>query len=595
MKHCHLYTLLLTAVLLTAGCKKGFLDQVPDDRITIDEVFSKRKSLEQYLANIYDRIRDESNQWSSNPWLGCSDEADMTWARGGYNSYFMNIGSWDPTSGFYDFWTHYYQGIRSASYFLENADKCQEILALPEGNALLTKYKAEARLLRAYFYFCLLRQYGPVPLLGEKTLPPDVPFEETQIPRNSYDECVGFISTELDKAGADLPLQQTDVVEYGRATKAFAMAIKSRLWLYAASPLVNGNTAYAGFKNLDGKPLISQQADVAKWQNAAAAAKAVIDLGIFNLLKKNDASGNFDPFISCRDVLLDPWNKETIFARGGNDVYQWEVHCSPRFAGGWSGVAATQQIVDAFYMANGKMINEAGSGYVEEGFSTTDTKYTKAGTYNMYVNREPRFYVCITYNGMTWFNTSEGTKTVELYNTGNTGKQGSYDYSRTGYLVRKNYHPNTYPRQGRSVARPLVLFRLGEIYLNYAEALNEAQPGHPDILTYVNAIRERAGIPGLPAGLTQEEMRTRIRQERRIELAFEYHRYFDTRRWNIALQTDGGPFYGMNVDAGNSVQDLSFYKRTVFETRVFAQQHYFFPIPQFDIDRNKKLVQNPGW
>src|SRR5690242_10563084 len=102
MKHCHLYTLLLTAVLLTAGCKKGFLDQVPDDRITIDEVFSKRKSLEQYLANIYDRIRDESNQWSSNPWLGCSDEADMTWARGGYNSYFMNIGSWDPTSGFYD-------------------------------------------------------------------------------------------------------------------------------------------------------------------------------------------------------------------------------------------------------------------------------------------------------------------------------------------------------------------------------------------------------------------------------------------------------------------------------------------------------------
>lgn len=595
MKHYLIYTLLLALVLLMPGCRKGFLDQVPDDRITIDEVFSKRRGLEQYLANIYDRIRDESNQWEANPWLGCSDEADMTWARNGYNSYFMNIGSWDPTSGFYDFWGHYFQGIRSASYFMENADKCQEILALPEGDNLLRKYKAEARLLRAYFYFCLLRQYGPVPLLGEKTLPPDVPFEETQIPRNSYDECVAFITSELDRAGADLPLQQTDLVEYGRVTKAFALAIKSRLLLYAASPLVNGNADYAEFKNQDGKQLISQQADIAKWQKAADAAKAVIDLGIFNLLKKNDASGNFDPFLSCRDILLDPWNRETIYARPGNDVYSWEVHCSPRFAGGWCGVAATQQIVDAFHMANGKMISEAGSGYVEDGFSAADTKYTTAGTYNMYVNREPRFYVSITYNGMTWFNTSEGVKKVELYNTGNTGKKGSYDYSRTGYIIRKNYHPNTYPRQNRSVARPLVLFRLGEIYLNYAEALNEAQPGHPDILAYVNMIRERAGIPGLPAGLTQDEMRMRIRQERRVELAFEYHRYFDTRRWKVALQTDGGSFYGMNVDAGTSLEDVSFYKRTVFETRIFERKHYFFPIPQFDIDRNKKLVQNPGW
>lgn len=595
MKQYFIYTLLLVVQFLAPGCKRGFLDQVPDDRITIDEVFSKRRSTEQYLANIYDRIRDESNQWEGNPWLGCSDEADMTWARNGYNSYFINIGSWDPTSGFYDFWTHYYQGIRSTSYFIENADKCQEILALPDGGALLKKYKAEARLLRAYFYFCLLRQYGPIPLLGENTLPADVPFEQTQIPRNSYDECVDFILGELDKASPDLPLQQTDLVEYGRVTKAFAMAIRSRVLLYAASPLFNGNSDYASFKNQDGKALISQQADGSKWQKAADAAKAVIDLGIFSLLKKNDASGNFDPFLSCRDVLLDPWNKETIFAKAGNDLYGWEVHCSPRFAGGWSGIAATQQIVDAFHTSNGKMINEPGSEYVEEGFSTTDTKYTKAGTYNMYVNREPRFYVCITYNGMTWFNTSEGVKKVELYNTGNTGKQGSYDYSRTGYIVRKNYHPDTYPRQSRSVKRPLVLSRLGEIYLNYAEALNEVQPGNPDILKYVNAIRERAGIPGLPAGLSQSDMRMRIRQERRIELAFECHRYFDTRRWKVALQTDAGPFYGMNVDAGTSLQDQSFYKRTVFETRVFAQKHYFFPIPQFDIDRNKKLVQNPGW
>lgn len=589
------YTLLAMILVIVAGCKKGFLDQVPDDRITIEEIFSRKKTTEEYLANVYSYVRDESNQWQSNPWTGASDEADMTWARSGYNSYFMNIGSWDPTSGFFDFWMDYYKGIRSATYFMENADKCKEILDQPGGADIIKRYKAEARFLRAYFYFGLLRQYGPVPLLGESILAPDVPFDQTQIPRSSYDECVDFIASELDRAGQDLPLQQSDELEYGRITKPVAMAVKARMLLYAASPQFNGNADYASFKNQDGKQLVSATYDANKWKKAADAAKAVIDLNLFQLYKVNDASGAYDPFTSCRDAIMSPWNKEVIFARAGNGVDQWEVHCSPRFAGGWSGVAATQQMVDAFFMENGKAIDEAGSGYVSSGFSTADTRYTTAGTYNMYVGREPRFYVCITYNGMTWFNRSEGEKKVELFNTGNTGKRGTYDYSRTGYLVRRNYHPDTYPRLGRYVYRPFVLFRLAEMYLNYAEALNESEPGNADILKYVNAIRERAGIPALPGGLPQADMRERIRRERRVELAFECHRYFDTRRWKIAEQTDGGPFYGMDVDAGTSLTDLSFYKKTVFETRVFQKKHYLFPIPQSEIDRNKKLVQNPGW
>ncbi|MEI3797518.1 MULTISPECIES: RagB/SusD family nutrient uptake outer membrane protein [unclassified Chitinophaga] len=589
------YTLLAVILVIAAGCKKGFLDQVPDDRITIEEIFSRKRTTEEYLANVYSYVRDESNQWQSNPWTGASDEADMTWARSGYNSYFMNIGSWDPTSGFFDFWIDNYKGIRSATYFMENADKCQEILNQPGGADIIKRYKAEARFLRAYLYFGLLRQYGPVPLLGESALLPDVPFEQTQIPRSSYDECVNFVAAELDRAAQDLPLQQSDELEYGRITKPVAMAVKARMLLYAASPQFNGNADYASFTNQDGQPLVSTTYDVNKWKKAADAAKAVIDLNLFQLYRVNDASGAYDPFASCRDAIMSPWNKEVIFARAGNGVDQWEVHCSPRFAGGWSGVAATQQMVDAFFMENGKAIDETGSGYVSSGFSTADTRYTTAGTYNMYVGREPRFYVCITYNGMTWFNKSEGEKKVELFNTGNTGKRGTYDYSRTGYLVRKNYHPDTYPRLGRYVYRPFVLFRLAEMYLSYAEALNEAEPGNADILKYINLIRDRAGIPALPGGLSQTEMRERIRRERRVELAFECHRYFDTRRWKIAEQTDGGPFYGMDVDAGTSLTDLSFYKKTVFETRIFQKKHYLFPIPQSEIDRNKKLVQNPGW
>ncbi|MEC5142901.1 RagB/SusD family nutrient uptake outer membrane protein [Chitinophaga sp. 212800010-3] len=589
------YIVLVLVFIIAGACKKGFLDQVPDDRITIDEIFTRKKTTEQYLANVYSYVRDESNQWTDNPWEGCSDEADMTWARAGYNTYFMNLGSWDPTSGFFDFWTSYYKGIRSATYFMENVNRCKEILDQPGGADLIKRYKAEARFLRAYFYFCLIRQYGPVPLLGESILAPDVPFDQTQIPRANYDECVNFIATELDKAGQDLPMQQSDELEYGRITKPVTMAVKARMFLYAASPLFNGNADYASFVNQDGKQLTNTTYDPAKWAKAADAAKAVIDLNLFQLYRVNASDGSYDPFTSCRDAVMSPWNKEVIFARAANSVDQWEVHSSPRFAGGWSGIGATQQIVDAFFMENGKTIDETGSGYVATGFSTADTRYTKSGTYNMYVGREPRFYVCITYNGMTWFNKSEGEKKVELFNTGNTGKRGSYDYSRTGYLVRKNYHPDTYPRLGRYVYRPFVLFRLGEMYLNYAEALNESQPGNPDILKYVNAIRNRAGIPDLPSGLSQADMRERIRRERRVELAFECHRYFDTRRWKIAEQTDGGPFYGMNVDAGTNLTDISFYQKTVFETRVFQKKHYLFPIPQFDIDRDKKLVQNPGW
>jgi hypothetical protein len=212
----------------------------------------------------------------------------------------------------------------------------------------------------------------------------------------------------------------------------------------------------------------------------------------------------------------------------------------------------------------------------------------------MYCNREPRFYVGITYNGSTWLNTSSssGTITTQFYYTGNSGKQvGGNDYCPTGFCVRKNCAIGDW-RVGN---RAWLLLRLANIYLDYAEALNESSPGNSDIAKYVNLIRERAGVPDLPAGLSQDQMRTAIRAERRVELAFEDVRYFDTRRWKIAEQTDGGPLHGMNINSGTSLTDLSFYKRTVFETRVFQKKHYLWPIPQQELNIDKNLVQNTGW
>ncbi|WP_410222489.1 RagB/SusD family nutrient uptake outer membrane protein [Pedobacter sp.] len=612
--------LLLVGITSITACKKGFLQQVPNDRLTIEQVFSRQKYSEEYLAGIYGRMPNEAYR-NTSIWDGCSDDADVTYDRPGqgYDTYPMNLGNWNAASNYYLKWTTYYQAIRSATYFMQHIGNNAEILALPnnKGQALIAQYTAEARFLRAYFYYNLVRQYGPVILLGDELLSGDLEptADEMNKPRNSMDECINYIVSELDLAAQDLPKHFTEqsVNDYGRATKAICLAVKSKALLLAASPQFNGNTDYASFRNKDGKQLISQLYSADKWKRVADATKPLItDFGLA-LYKKNDASNNFDPYLSCRDVFLDPWNSEIIFARTNNNLNGWERSVSPRSVSGYAAVAVTQQLVDEFEMANGMQpitgynadgtpIINAASGYVESGFSTAAGKYTTAGTYNMYTNREPRFYVNVTYTGSNWLFTAEGTKVVATYFTGESGKKGSWDFPRTGYIARKNVHPNTNVRTGVYVARPFVMIRFAEILLNYIEALNEYDPGNPDILTYLNAIRQRAGVPqygtgagALPVPASQQDMRAKIRHERRVELCLEGLRYTDTRRWKIAEQTDGGPFWGMNVDAGTKQQDLVFYQRTMFERRVFLKNYYLFPIPQSEIDRDKNLVQNPGW
>jgi hypothetical protein len=595
---------LLAAVLVltaTTSCKK-YLDQVPNDRLSLEETFTARISAEKFLANVYNNIPDEFGQ--RNPggarnaglWTGASDEADYDW--GFVQSNDVNIGNWDANSGFVsDYWTNYYKGIRSASFFIANVDKVKDMTP-----ALKTQYKAEAKALRAMFYYYLARIYGPVVLLGDEVIPTDAPFSDVQLPRSSFDECVAYVETELKAAADNLPVTPNNDSNYGRITKGIALAFRAQTLLLAASPLYNGNSDEAAMKNADGKQLISLTADVAKWKTAADAYKDFINQfvpGVYDLFRKNDAAGNYDPYLSCRDLWLTDWNKEVILARANNSLGSRQYEMTPYHNGapsekrGSGGLGATQNIVDAFFMTNGKSITDAGSGYVSTGNSTTDTKYTKAGIYNQWVNREPRFYVDITYNGSTWLNTNDGEVITQLYNHGNSGKAtGGNDYTPTGYVVRKMMGLGNWNVGGRT----LMLLRLANIYMDYVEALNEASPGDPDILKYLNLIRDRAGVPlygstNLAIPADQAAMRTAIRKERRVELAFENVRFFDVRRWKIAEQTDNGPIYGLNISS-----DLpDFLKVVPFETRVFTKRHYFFPIPQKDVDTDKKLIQNPGW
>lgn len=612
------YILLIAVLLATTSCQKHFLDQVPDDELTIDQVFQRKDLSEKYLANVYHTILSFKPNTTGNPWFGLSDEGDITYNRPGqvyYNTYSMNLGSWTAADNSYNDWTPFYEGIRSATYFMQHIGGNQQILDLANGSDLIRQYTAEARFLRAYFYFCLIAQYGPVIILPDVPIAPDAQTgsDELTMARKPMDSCVDYVVNELDLAAKDLPVNFTDQskLDYGRATKAVCMAVKSRLLLYAASPLWNGNRDYAGFKNLDGTALVDQTASPDKWKRAAQAAKDVIDLGIFSLYKENDAQGNYDPYTSLRDVMLDPWNSEWIFATDINQIN--ERGLTPRTASGYASCGPTQQMVDAFEMANGErpitgynadgspVINPK-SGYSETGFSDFQAFDDPAArqTFNMWVNREPRFYVDVTYTGRPWINTSSSLGTV-IYRgnwTGESGGNGSWDYSRTGYLVRKNVSPDTDPKTKKTVKRPMLLYRYAEILLNYVEALNEYDPGNSDILRYLNMVRERAGVPGygtgpgaLPVPASQAAMRDAIHHERQVELFFEDRRYFDTRRWKVAETTDGGKFYGMDTDA----DPPKFYSRWVFETRVFHKNYYLFPIPQSEMDRDKNLVQNPGW
>ena len=589
------YRIILSIVILlsAAGCKK-YLDQVPNDRITIEEVFQKKGPSEQYLANVYNYVDDEADQWQVNPWLSNSDEADITWSK--YNTYALNIGNISAGNAIFDTWSHYYQGIRSATYFMNHIGGNAEILAL-NGQQLIDQYKAEARFLRAYYYFLLMRQYGPVILEGETEVPADATAGQMELPRSPYDSCVNYVASELDKAAAVLPKvpslngQESDI-QYGRATVGMALGIKARLLLYAASPLYNGNTDYANFKNKDGRQLINQTYDAQKWQKAADAAKAVIDLNLYSLY--TDPSG--DPVKSYQGVLLSAWNAEQIFDRKTNILPNYDVNSMPRQAGGWNGVAPTQEQVDAYFMSDGKTIGESPL-YTESGFTTVNGVQVS----NMYINREPRFYASVTYNNSIFQGGNmQGPAAISFFASSANGKNGHpTDWSKTGYLVRKGVATQTNigsGGNGTQFARPECLLRLGEIYLNYAEALNEYSPGDPDIVKYVNLIRARVNLPqygsvNLPVPGGQADMRTRIRQERRVELAFETSRWFDIRRWKIAPQVMGD-VHGMNINK----DDNTFFTRVVASQHLFrAPASYWWPISQYDMDRNKLLVQNPGW
>lgn len=633
MKRITQIIIVIVCIVLFPGCD-SFLDRQPDEALTTDMIFTKEASTRRYLTQIYGYYVDESNHGGKQdyfPWQCCTDE--MSVAYKGSDRPFPNINRNTVTPGANAYieptYARPYQGIREATFFMQNVHKA--LAAVNGDESIITTWRAEARFLRAMYYSIIMKTYGPCILLGDDEIG-DFTQDGKNRDRNTWDECVNYVVSELDKAAADLPLQTTNEW-YGRATKGAAMAVKARLLLYSARPLFNGCELYKGVKNNKGENLFPQSYDPNKWKLAADAALDVISLNQYKLYGEglvSESSTKKEVLKVLRGLFVERAHEEHIFTRetdGGNA--RSGIVPSAISGTSYGGVGPTQKLVDAFAMADGRYpitgyeandvrrpIIDPQSGYREDQFVSnwkhpeSDFPTESGQVFSMYEDREPRFYLNVFWSSLKWTNPTQAEqKFIQLYKGGNSSY--NHNYSTTGYLNHKFHDPSKDTSKGNNNKErfgmlSIPIYRYAEVLLNYVEALNEYSPGNPDILIYLNKIRQRAGMPNLEdvysdIVLDKETMRRFILRERNIELCYEGHRYFDTRTWMTSNVDDNGSVIGLNIAAGNHTPGGDFWKRTQVEEeggvigiRVFTSRNYLFPIPQRELDR-VNITQNYGW
>ena len=622
-------TVIILAAMFVGGTLTScdsFLDRQEDENLTFDKIWEQVSTTQRYFYQCMGYLPDDSwgifeNSQTSHT-IGASDESSMTWSWSYQN---LTFGSWNPTNLPNDNFNRYYEAIRDCNIFMSRVLTCSDPQAV---QADLYLWYNCVRWARAYYYFLLMRDFGPVFLLGDETIDPNASLASLARRRNTWDECVQYVVDEMTACTKVLEATY-DTGHYGLPTRGAALAVISRLKLYSARPLFNGgNNIYRGTGTNDkGEPLFPKF-NPNKWVEAAQAALDVIECdGGYSLC----TIGN-NAYQRYMNIMIELWNSEIIFSSGGYRSRQWYAwHTSP--AGLTTGIAyggwgPTQQQVDAYAMENGIYPI---TGYERDGSPVIDTRahypsdefalsmysnpflantgagVTQSQTPAMYQNREPRFYVSVYWCGGQWRHGSESHIASFALNS---NAHSSHDYPKSGYLVNRYYDhtQNSYIGYFGNITFPT--FRLGEIYLNYIEAVLECERqglmgegvDHARAMNLWNELRARSGMAPItniyPEAANDTNMLLELlRRERRIELAFEGHRYYDTRTWLIATETDNGPMYGMNtfaVGSGDTVP-AEFWQRTVFETRKFEPKHYLFPFPQRELDRNRLIDQNYGW
>ncbi|MDY3266850.1 MAG: RagB/SusD family nutrient uptake outer membrane protein [Phocaeicola sp.] len=561
MKKTIIKTMCLGALIASmSAC--DILDVEPLDTYTQEDVFTDVNLLKAYVHRNYTLPQ---NGWSHKALRFSCDESynNFNWE----GSYTVLEGAVTPDQlGNLDIWSSYYENIKNCNIFFNNMDKVN-LVDQPQRNYLI----GEELFFRAYYYMELVNRYGGVPLIT-KAYQLDDTDKVMDIKRNSYEECVDSIVKWFDDAAELLPVKYDSDLDFGRVTKVAALAMKSRMLLYAASPWWGVRT----------------------YKEAADASKEVIDLC-------GGDGNNLDP--DYKGLFLNPLSNEIIFQRLYNQEFghwfDWEN--TPNGWSGYSATCVTQEMVDSYETDGGK-------------FPDTDWYDGKTTTtVNPWENRDPRFYASIVCDGQKfrdreiqfWVNApeKEGEKPSKGGLDSEFGRD-NWNYSKSHYTIRKFMDEtllNSWSDKGK---QPWIYCRLAEIYLNYAEAMYYC--GNEEVArTYVNYVRERArnmvgaqeGSINMLPDVTEsgEALLKKIQQERKVELAFEEHRFFDVRRWKIAESTQVGQFHGIqivkNEDGTKEYSVINLGNERDFD----ASKHYLEPIPNYERRKNSALEQNPGY
>ena len=622
-----IYTLLIALLCFVSSCDYlGVSDQLAGGLQNTEQVFDNVSYTKRWYANVFAGIPDYSGINSvnvgafKNPWTGMCDELVVGY---GNSSKYNNSDRNAANMGFHRY-GDCYKYIRQANIFLQKAHPI--MTTGTQGDQLLedelTQMKANVRFMRAFYHYLLFEQYGPIILVKDKIYNAT---EDQDVPRNTVDEVIEYIDSELTAVASELTQEPIFEDKDYRAwpTKGVALAVRAKLWLYAASPLLNGGYREAlSVTNPDGTRLFPDY-DAGKWEKALAACKDFIDYaeaGRYELYKeyKDDNGAVIDPDKSVYN-LFQKYTHEIIWATANNDWGgmngdAFDRRIAPRCEkNGLGSTGVTQELVDAFYMKDGFPVSATAylpqsTLYQEEGYGTYkdqndnfSKKYTNVTVSNRYLNREPRFYNTVFFNGRQW---PVSCNQVLFYNGGNSGVQEG-QATLTGYMLFKRFNRSvslTNPGVA-SQFRPSIIFRLADFYLMYAEAANEVNPNDARVLKYLNLVRERAGLPDIetlnPAIRGNQELqRAAIQRERQIELATEGQRYFDVRRWMIADKNgegrQNGYVHGMNV-RGESNDKEDFNSIVEASQIVFNRKMYLYPMPDSEMRKTKNLVQNPGW
>jgi len=634
-----LYQKIICAAILALSCVscKKYLDVTPDDVGTIDYAFRNRNEAENYLFTCYATLQQINNvqydagftnsgevifpnNLSNNSGI---DPIGFNMLRGQQNSSNPGLNYWDGNNGGQAIW----QAIRRCNIMLENIDKPVDLSASEK-----KRWIAEVKFLKAYYHFYLFRLYGPIPVV-DVNLPINTSVDDTKIKRQSVDSVVNYMVKLLDQAAPDLPpIIQNQAKELGRVTGVIALCQKAQILATAASPLFNGNPDYAGIKNKDGQALFNSSYDPAKWDKASDACLAAItecrknglqlhtyvpEAGVGRL---NDTIQNV---LSIQTAITAKWedNKELIWAI--TPTVSTQSYCFPRLTsksasnvicqGTFAAPISEQEL---FYTKNGVPINEDKTwDYANRYTLKTGDEANKYylgvdyQTVKAHFDREPRFYADLGFDGGVWF----GNGNLDIDNAyvlqarGPESLAGPKDDVRinvTGYWPKKMVsYLSVYDDGYNPYEYHLPLIRLADMYLLYAEILNEQGKPYAEAVSYIDQVRARAGLPGVVTSWTnfssspnkfssKDGLRQIIHQERRIELAFECVPGYDLRRWKELQSVLSKPLLGWNIAEGDPAN--YYHQRTVL-IPVFNVKNYLWPIQDNNLIINTNLVQNLNW